>query len=166
MNLQEHILPIERRLWSNDAGFYHIHLLEDALLVFAETGVIRRDVAVEERERSGPSCPARRYALRRIDHPDNAEEIQRRLRLMAGTESVPVLMWVLLWLGAVLVVVIGCLFEDPGPWMHGLVTMILALMIASSLFLISSLDSPFTGHMVVDAAPFPLVLEGLQNLVW
>ena len=41
-----HLIDIERRLWSNDAAFYRDNLTEDCLLVFAETGVITREIAV------------------------------------------------------------------------------------------------------------------------
>jgi hypothetical protein len=43
----EPLLNIERRLWTNDAVFYRDHLTEDCLLVFPETGVITRDIAVD-----------------------------------------------------------------------------------------------------------------------
>jgi hypothetical protein len=46
MQLQDQLLAIERRLWTNDAPFYEANLLDEAVLVFAETGVITRDVAV------------------------------------------------------------------------------------------------------------------------
>ena len=46
MELQDQLLAIERRLWTNDAAFYEAHLTDDALLIFAETGAITRDVAV------------------------------------------------------------------------------------------------------------------------
>jgi hypothetical protein len=48
MELQELLLAIERKLWTNDAAFYEAHLVEEALLVFPETGPITRDVAVAE----------------------------------------------------------------------------------------------------------------------
>jgi hypothetical protein len=48
MDLQEQLLAIEHRLWTNDAAFYEANLATEALLVFAETGVITRDVAVVE----------------------------------------------------------------------------------------------------------------------
>jgi hypothetical protein len=48
MQLQDQLLAIERRRWTNDAAFYESNLAEEALLVFAETGVITRDVAVAE----------------------------------------------------------------------------------------------------------------------
>src|SRR4029453_17452382 len=46
MELQDQLVAIERRLWTNDAAFYEAHLTDDALLIFAETGAITRDVAV------------------------------------------------------------------------------------------------------------------------
>jgi hypothetical protein len=45
MDLRDTLLAIERRLWTNDADYYEANLTPDALLVFAETGVITRDVA-------------------------------------------------------------------------------------------------------------------------
>jgi hypothetical protein len=47
MKLERQLLDIERRLWTNDAAFYHENLVEDALLVFPETGIITRAMAVE-----------------------------------------------------------------------------------------------------------------------
>jgi hypothetical protein len=43
----DQLLDIERRLWTNDAVFYEDNLTEDCLLVFPETGVITRDIAVD-----------------------------------------------------------------------------------------------------------------------
>jgi hypothetical protein len=47
MDLAKQLLDIERKLWTNDAALYKDNLIEESLLVFAETGVISRDVAVE-----------------------------------------------------------------------------------------------------------------------
>jgi hypothetical protein len=46
LEMQDQLLAIERRLWTNDAAFYETHLTDDARLIFAETGAITRDVAV------------------------------------------------------------------------------------------------------------------------
>jgi hypothetical protein len=45
--LPEHLLNIERKLWTNNAVLYKDNLTEDCLLVFPETGVITRDKAVD-----------------------------------------------------------------------------------------------------------------------
>jgi hypothetical protein len=47
MELAQPLLDIERKLWTNDAAFYHSHLIDESLLVFPETGVITRSVAVD-----------------------------------------------------------------------------------------------------------------------
>ncbi len=46
MNLEEQLLDVEKQLWRNDAELYQHHLIPEALLVFPETGVITRDVAI------------------------------------------------------------------------------------------------------------------------
>jgi hypothetical protein len=46
MDLEHELLAIERPLWTNDAAIYESSLVEDAVLVFAETGVIRRAPAL------------------------------------------------------------------------------------------------------------------------
>jgi hypothetical protein len=46
MDLEDDLLRIERQLWTNDVGIYGANLTDDAVLVFAETGVIRREPAL------------------------------------------------------------------------------------------------------------------------
>ena len=46
MELDKQLIDIEEKLWTNDAVLYENSLIEEALLVFPETGVITRDVAV------------------------------------------------------------------------------------------------------------------------
>jgi hypothetical protein len=67
-----HLIDIERRLWTNDAAFYQDNLTEDCLLVFAETGVITREIAVDAIRKENEQ--GRRWA------EVNFEEI-RQLRL-------------------------------------------------------------------------------------
>jgi hypothetical protein len=47
MSLEKQLLDVEKRLWRNDAELYHDHLTDEALLVFPETGVMTRDIAIE-----------------------------------------------------------------------------------------------------------------------
>jgi hypothetical protein len=46
MGLQDELMAIEHRLWTNDADIYDRQLTGDALLAFAETGVISKDTAI------------------------------------------------------------------------------------------------------------------------
>lgn len=41
------LVEMERRLWTDGAGAYEDTLVEDAVFVFAETGPISRDAAIE-----------------------------------------------------------------------------------------------------------------------
>jgi hypothetical protein len=47
MSLEKQLLEVEERLWRNDAELYRDNLTDEALLVFPETGLITRDVAVD-----------------------------------------------------------------------------------------------------------------------
>lgn len=47
MEALNELLETERRLWSNDADFYHQTYLPDAILIFPEVGRLSRDVAVD-----------------------------------------------------------------------------------------------------------------------
>ncbi|MFC3080533.1 nuclear transport factor 2 family protein [Phenylobacterium terrae] len=79
MELLEELLQVERRLWTNDADVYRDNLLPEAQLVFMETGVIFRDVAVE-------AIRAENAEGRRWAEVDITEASARRL-----TEDVAVL---------------------------------------------------------------------------
>src|SRR5262245_36087945 len=60
MSLPLELMEIERQLWTNDAALYERHLIEDARLAFAETGVISRTTAVNEVRRENEE--GRRWA--------------------------------------------------------------------------------------------------------
>ena len=47
MDIERRLRDIARKLWTNDPVFYENTLIEEALLVFPETGVITRAVALE-----------------------------------------------------------------------------------------------------------------------
>ena len=47
MELEKQLLDIERKLWTNDPTFYKSHLIDESLLVFPETGVVTKSIAVD-----------------------------------------------------------------------------------------------------------------------
>jgi hypothetical protein len=47
MEIEKHLIDIERKLWTNDSVVYKNNLIEEALLVFPDTGVITRDIAID-----------------------------------------------------------------------------------------------------------------------
>lgn len=66
MPLSKQLLDIEEQLWRNDAVLYQDHLIEEAVLVFPETGVITRATAVEAIRQE--NAEGRRWAEVRIDN--------------------------------------------------------------------------------------------------
>jgi hypothetical protein len=64
---QKQLIDTERKLWAYDAVFYKNNLAEDCLLVFPETGVITRDVAVDAiRKENEEVADGLRSTLRRF----------------------------------------------------------------------------------------------------
>jgi hypothetical protein len=47
MDIKKALIDTERKLWANDSVAYQNSLVEEALLVFPDTGVITRDIAVD-----------------------------------------------------------------------------------------------------------------------
>ena len=65
MTLEKQLITVERKLWKNDAALYEANLIPEALLVFAETGVITRDVALDAIRQE--NAEGRRWADVRFD---------------------------------------------------------------------------------------------------
>ena len=51
MSLQDRLIEIERSLWTNNTAVYTARLRDDAVLVFAETGVIDKATAIQAIEK-------------------------------------------------------------------------------------------------------------------
>jgi hypothetical protein len=47
MELEKRLIDVEKQLWKNDSGSYQHHLTDEALLVFPETGVITKAIAID-----------------------------------------------------------------------------------------------------------------------
>jgi hypothetical protein len=67
MDLQRHLEAIERDLWTNDPVVYAASLVPEALLAFAETGIIGRDAAVAAIR--AENAAGRRWAEVAFDDP-------------------------------------------------------------------------------------------------
>jgi hypothetical protein len=83
----------------------------------------------------------------------------RRTRLFASRGTVPDNLWVLLIAGGVLLVGFTYFFGHGSVRSQALMTAILAGTLSFSLFLIASLDSPYSGVARVTPAPFALELS-------
>ncbi|MGB8888410.1 MAG: DUF4239 domain-containing protein [Candidatus Korobacteraceae bacterium] len=81
----------------------------------------------------------------------------RRIRLFTNRGTVPQTLWYLLFIGGVMLIVFTWFFGHESVWSQAAMTAALAGVLAFSLFLIDSFDSPYSG--VVQVTPAPLQLE-------
>lgn len=83
----------------------------------------------------------------------------RRDRLMETREGIPVILWVVLVVGAIVTVGFTYLFGMDSTTTHTLMVAALALVIGLVLFTIGSLEYPFSGGVRLGPEPFELVLK-------
>ena len=83
----------------------------------------------------------------------------RRARLQGSDSSLPAVMWWVIILGAVVNLVVTWFFVSEHVGYHLLLTVLLALLLGSLLFLTAAMDNPFRGGFSVDAASFNLILS-------
>jgi Na+/proline symporter len=87
----------------------------------------------------------------------------RRLRIFAGNNTVPPVIWLVLLVGGVLAVSYTFFFGMKNIKAQYLITTTLTVMITSILFLIYVLDHPFTGASKVSIEPLRQAIGVMQN---
>lgn len=85
----------------------------------------------------------------------------RRARLHLAVGIVPTVLWVALSLGGVLTVIFTYFFGTKNLAAQMLMTGILAVIVFMGLFVIVSIDHPFTGPVHVESAPIQQVLTDI-----
>jgi Protein of unknown function (DUF4239) len=87
----------------------------------------------------------------------------RRLRIFAGNDTVPPVIWLVLLIGSVFTISYTYFFGMKNIKAQYLITTTLTVTITSILFLIYVLDHPFTGTSKVSIEPLRQVLEQMQG---
>ena len=87
----------------------------------------------------------------------------RRDRLVEAREGIPLILWVVLLVGAVVTVGFTYLFGMDSNATHTLMVAALALVIALVLFTIGALEYPFSGTVRLGPDAFELVLERFES---
>jgi hypothetical protein len=88
----------------------------------------------------------------------------RRLRLLAAADNVPMIMWMLIYLGAGLILVLCFAVGVSGQWRGRIIVASLSGTLAITIFLVAALDGPFKGALRVAPDAFVNVLATMQNL--
>src|SRR3712207_3222929 len=87
----------------------------------------------------------------------------RRMRLVQVEEGLPIVLWVVLIVGGILVVGFAYLFGMENTWAHALMVASRAGVIALVLFTIAALYHPFTGGARVGPEAFELVRNRFET---
>jgi len=110
-------------------------------------------------EKSIPNRELYAESLRRLN--DLAQ--YRRLRIFAGNNTVPPVVWLVLLVGGVITVSYTYFFGMKNIKAQYVITTALTVTITLILFLIYILDHPFTGTSKVSAEPLKQVMEIMQK---
>jgi hypothetical protein len=87
----------------------------------------------------------------------------RRERLLAASEGLAPILWVVLIGGGVITIAFTYLFGLQNTVVHTLMVAALAMILSSSLFTVAALDYPFKGDVRIHPAAFEQVLERFQE---
>ena len=87
----------------------------------------------------------------------------RRERLLAASEGLSTILWVVLIGGGVITIAFTYLFGLENTSVHTLMVAALAMILSLSLFTVAALDYPFKGDVRIHPAAFEQVLERFQE---
>ena len=110
-------------------------------------------------EKSIPNRELYAESLRRLNNLAQ----YRRLRIFAGNNTVPSVIWLVLLVGGVITVVYTYFFGMKNLKAQHMMTTALTVTITLILFLIYILDHPFTGTSKVSTEPLKEVMEIMQK---
>lgn len=88
---------------------------------------------------------------------------QRRLRLQAVPTGLPMALWYVVLIGALLNIGLTYLFWVENLAVHAMLVGILAVFIALLVFLTAAMDNPFRGEVSVSPDAYQTVLENVMN---
>jgi hypothetical protein len=143
--------------------------------------VVREEWALMESGRSSPEVwkilDEMRASVETLDPTSDAQtvlydnEIQRlhelgdarRARLLQAEEGLPAILWVVLLVGAVIVVGFTYLFGLQSTTVHVLMVAALAFIIGLVLFTVAALDYPFRGDVHISPDAFEQTLDRFES---
>jgi len=125
------------------------------------TGPLRDLIAVFD-NMEDKALPNRELYMESLRRLNNLAEY-RRLRIFAGNNTVPPMIWLILLVGGLITVLYTYFFGVRNVRAQCIMTSALTIMISLILFLIYVLDHPFTGTGRVSARPFGEAIELIQK---
>ena len=127
----------------------------------SSTGSLRNLIAVFD-NMEDKSIPNRELYMESLRRVNNLAEY-RRLRIFAGNDTVPPMMWLVMLVGGLIMVLYTYFFGVRNIRAQYIMTSALTIMISLILFVVYVLDHPFTGTGKVSARPFSEAMELMQK---
>lgn len=137
-----------RRMEGGEIGVYSSGALRSLIRVFD---------GMEDK-----SIPNRELYMESLRRLNNLAEY-RRLRIFAGNDTVPPMMWLVMLVGGFIMVLYTYFFGVRNIRAQYIMTSALTIMISLILFLVYVLDHPFTGTGKVSSKPFAETMEFMQK---
>ena len=137
-----------RRMAEGDISIYSAGALRNLIAVFDN---------MEDK-----SIPNRELYMESLRRLNNLAEY-RRLRIFAGNDTVPPMMWLIMLVGGVIMVLYTYFFGVRNIRAQYGMTSALTIMISLILFVVYILDHPFTGSGRVIAKPYSEAMELMQK---
>jgi hypothetical protein len=143
--------------------------------------VVEEEWPLMEQGRSSPKAwdtlDELRGTILGLDPPTGAQQVRynqvleqlhalgdaRRERLLAASEGLATILWVVLIGGGVITIAFTYLFGLDNTVVHTLMVAALAMILSLSLFTVAALDYPFKGDVRIHPAAFEQVLERFQE---
>lgn len=120
----------------------------------AHSGPDRLNAVWDVWRRARPPDPDRRASYDAALERLHALEQQRHLRHLAVESTLPGIFWPVLIIGALITIAFSYLFRMQRFLTQALITGTVTTLVAGALFLIVSLNQPFTGIEIVSQEPF------------
>ena len=88
----------------------------------------------------------------------------RRLRIDAVGGGLSMVMWAVIWVGAVISIGVAYFFNIPDVKLHAILVALMGGFLAMVLFMIVINDKPFYGRSSISADPYKLIIEHLMDV--
>lgn len=88
---------------------------------------------------------------------------KRRLRLNAVNSSLPTTVWLVLFIGAFINIMLTWFLVINNKKLDIIINVLSAILLGTLIFLIAAMDNPFRGEFSVNADSFQLLLDGLMK---
>jgi len=89
---------------------------------------------------------------------------ERNIRLIEASDSIPWVIWLGAFGGAVIIIVMSCFIDMERAMAHYLMTGMMSSLIGLLLFIVVTLSQPFTGPLPISAKHFHQALDIMDDV--